>query len=333
MVYSELIAFTKIIKKMNMKNNSIKKIIFYGLFISFLFASCNTKTTYNDTPTTGNINISVDETFQPIAQAEIDVFEGIYNYATIIPDYCSEIDAFNLLLKDSVRLIISSRKLTAQEKDFFESKKFFPKEIKIAVDAIAIIVNPENKDTLISVEMLKQILTGKTTKWKQLYSDSKLDELKFVFDNPNSGTIRYLVDSICKGGKLSENLTAMKKNSDVIDFVSKTKNAIGIIGVSWVSDKDDTTSMSFLKKVKVMAVSKETMPTYENSFQPYQAYIATNQYPLKRDIYIINSEPRTGLASGFTSFVASERGQRIILKSGILPATQPIRIIKVNDDF
>lgn len=302
------------------------------IFCIFLY-SCKSNTEYNDTPTTGTITISVDETFKSIAQAEIDVFEGIYNYATIKPTYNSEIDAFNLLIKDSVRLIISSRKLTNQEKEFFENKKFYPKEIKIATDAIAIIVNPENKDTLISIEMLKQILTGKVTNWKQLYSHSKLDDLKFVFDNPNSGTIRYMIDSVCKGEKLSEKLSTMKNNSDVIDFVSKNNNAIGIIGVSWVSDRDDTTALSFLNKVKVLAVSKEVKPTYENSFKPYQAYIATNQYPLKRDIYIINSEPRVGLASGFTSFVTSERGQRIILKSGILPATQPVRIIKVNDDF
>ena len=315
-----------------MKNSSFAKLT-YLLILIILFFSCNSKTQYLDTPTSGSINISVDETFQPIGKAEIDVFEGIYNSALINSTYNSEIEAFNLLLKDSVRLIICSRKLTTKEKEFFESKKFFPKEIKIANDAIAIIVNPENTDTLISIDMLKKILTGKITNWKQLYPNSKLEKLKFVFDNPNSGTIRYLIDSVCKGENISDKLTALNKNSDVVEYVSKTKNAIGIIGVSWVSDKDDTTALSFLSKVKVMAVSNELKPTYENSFQPYQAYIATNQYPLIREIYIINSEPRTGLASGFTSFVASERGQRIILKSGILPATQPIRIIKVNDDL
>lgn len=316
-----------------MKNNFIRYFYSTGiLMIVFLF-SCSTKAEYEDTPTSGSISISIDETFKPIGQSEIQVFEGIYNYATIKPIYNSEIEAFNLLLKDSVRLIISSRKLTDQEKAFFDEKKFFPKEIKIATDAIAIIVNPENKDTLISVDLLKQILIGKITNWKQLYSDSKLGDLKFVFDNPNSGTIRFMIDSICKGEKLSDNLSAMKNNSDVVDFVSKNKNAIGIIGVSWISDRDDTTALSFLKKVKVMAVSKEAKATYNNSFQPYQAYIATKQYPLIRDIYIINAEPRTGLATGFTSFVASDRGQRIILKSGILPATQPVRIVNIKEDF
>lgn len=322
------------IKNQLMMKNRFSKNFYCSCIIILLFVfGCKPKTHYNDTPTTGAISISVDETFKPIAQSEIDVFEGIYNYASINPSYNSEIDAFNLLLKDSVRLIFSSRKLTDQEKGYFESKKFFPKEIKIAIDAIAIIVNPKNTDTIISVETLKQILTGKIKDWKQINSKSKLENVKLVFDNPNSSTIHFVLDSVCKGDKLSDNVSALNYNPDVVDFVSKTPNAIGIIGVSWVSDRDDTTALSFLNKVKVMAVSRETKATYQNSFQPYQAYIATNQYPLTRNIYIIISEPRTGLASGFTSFVASERGQRIILKSGILPATQPIRLINVIDNF
>ena len=318
---------------MKMKNKFWKLLFVPYLSLLVILCSCNSKNKYNDTPTSGAICISVDETFKSIAQSEIDVFEGIYNYSSITASYNSEIEAFDKLLKDSVRLIISSRKLNDNEKEFFENKKFFPKEIKIAVDAIAIIVNRENKDTIISVEMLKDILTGSVTDWKQINSKSKLKNIKFVFDNPNSSTIQYMIDTVCKGEKLSENLTALNNNADVIDFVSKNPNSIGIIGVSWVSDRDDTTSMSFLNKIKVMAISKEKIATYENSFQPYQGYIATNQYPLTRNIYIIISEPRIGLASGFTSFVVSDRGQRIILKSGILPATQPIRLIKVNDDF
>ncbi|MEI6696395.1 MAG: substrate-binding domain-containing protein [Bacteroidota bacterium] len=316
-----------------MMNRFAKMLLNSVVLILLIFTGCKSKTQYNDTPTTGSIFISVDETFKPIAQSEIDVFEAIYNTATIKAAYNSEIDAFNKLLKDSVRLIISSRKLTVQEKDFFKSKKFFPKEIKIAVDAVALIVHPNNKDTLISVEVLKDILCGKITDWKQINSKSKLGKIKLIFDNPNSSTLHFMLDSVCKGVKLSDNLSALETNANVVDFVSKTFNAIGVIGTSFVTDRNDTTSLSFLQKIKVMAVSKEPIATYENSFQPYQAYIATHQYPLTRDIYIINAEPRTGLASGFTSFVASERGQRIILKSGILPATQPIRLIKVNNDF
>jgi phosphate transport system substrate-binding protein len=275
----------------------------------------------------------VDETFKPIAQTEIDVFQGIYNNTAINATYNTETELFDKLLKDSVRMIISSRKLYPQEKAVFEKKKFFPKEIKIATDAVALIVNTSNKDTLISTANLKDILNGKITDWKQIYPSSKLGKILLVFDNQHSSTVTYLFDSISRGDTFSKNLSALTYNTEVIDYVAKTPNALGIIGTSFVSDKEDSTSLSFLKEIKVMAVTKEAKATYENSFQPYQAYMLSGQYPLIRDIYIILSEPRTGLASGFTSFITSERGQRIILKSGILPATKPVRIINITNSL
>jgi len=295
-------------------------------------ACSNSGTKYSDTPTTGNIRISVDETFKPIVQAEIQVFEGIYRYAKINASYEPETEIFKDILKDSVRLIISSRKLSQKEADYFKSIKFFPKETRIAIDGIALIVNNSNPDTLISMKMLKDIVTGKITSWKQINPKSRLSNIKVVFDNPNSSTVRFIIDSICKGNALSTGLSATKDNSDVVEIVAANPGSIGIIGVNWVSDQSDSTSMSFLNKIKVMSVSLSDNPTATNCFKPYQAYLSTGDYPLRRDLYVINSDPRSGLPSGFASFLASDRGQRIILKSGILPATQPVRIVHVNNN-
>jgi len=127
----------------------------------------------------------------------------------------------------------------------------------------------------------------------------------------------------------------MDYNKDVIDYVSRNSNSMGIIGVNWVSDKTDSTNVSFLKKVRVALVSKEKIATYENSYKPYQACVAKKLYPLIRSIYIINTEPRQGLASGFAAFIASYRGQLIILKSGILPVTQPVNVrsVQISNEF
>ncbi len=301
---------------------------------SFILTSCHSKSPdkYTDTPTTGSIQISVDETFQPIIDSEVPVFQGIYQSAKIKPIYEPEVDAFNRLFKDSVRMIVVSRTLTVKEREFFANKQFFPKEVKIALDGIAIICNKNNPDTLLTMKQLKQILLGEVTNWKQINPKSKLGPLKAVFDNPKSSTVRFAVDSICETNKLGKNLTSLLKNSEVLNFVKNTPNAIGLIGVSWVSDTHDSTALTFLKKVHVMSISRQDIATEENSFQPFQAYINDGRYPLTRSIYIINSEPRTGLASGFTSFIASDRGQKIILKTGILPATQPIRVVKIKED-
>jgi phosphate transport system substrate-binding protein len=124
----------------------------------------------------------------------------------------------------------------------------------------------------------------------------------------------------------------MLYNLDVVDFVSANANTIGLIGVSWISDSRDPKSLTFLEKIKVAAISTEDVPTAKNAYQPFQAYIATGKYPLTRFLYMILSEPRPGLGSGFTSFVAGDKGQRIILKTGILPYLEPVRIVHVTGE-
>ncbi len=287
---------------------------------------------YTDTPTTGKASIAVDETFQPIIEAELPVFHAIYKYATITPRYVPETAALNLLLRDSVRLAIVSRPLNSKEINYFHSKKFFPREVPVAIDGIAVLVNPSNPDTLFSVSQLRKIMLGEITDWKQINPRSKAGKLKVVFDNPNSSTVRFVVDSIAKTGNLGKQLSALSYNLDVVDFISKNPGAIGLIGVSWISDSRDPKSLSFLNKIKVAGISAAEVATADNSYQPFQAYIATGKYPLTRFIYMILSEPRAGLGTGFTSFVASDKGQRIILKTGILPYIEPVRIVNVKKE-
>ena len=287
---------------------------------------------WSDTTTTGIVPITCDECFLPIIRAEIDVFESIYTSANILPIYTNEVEAIDLLIQDSVRLAVVSRELTENEKNAFLAKKMQVRTRKIAVDAIALIVNKENQDTIIGVPTLKKILTGEITDWNQIYPKSKLGKIDVMFDNPNSSTVRYAIDSICRGDTLSSKLYAQKTNLDVVEMVSKYPNSLGIIGVNWISNDNDTINMSFSQKIKVMAVSPYEEADSYNSFQPYQAYIALGDYPLTRNVYILLSDPKSGLSTGFTSFVMSDRGQRIILKSGIFPATQPVRLVSIKDE-
>jgi len=321
---------------MNMKTNILNKIINTILFfiLSFLLSACSgNNNSPSDTPTTGVIEIAVDESFSPVIEAEVSVFEGIYKEASIIPKYLPETEAFKLLLNDSVRMIVVSRDLNTQEKKYFADKNFFPKTIKIASDGIAFIVNKDNPDTIFTTQMINGIFLGKYKYWNEIDSKRKKEEIKVVFDNPNSGTVHFAIDSICFGNNFSPQVSAVATNKAVIEYVKNNPHSIGIIGGSWISDRNDSTCLSFLKTIKVASIARDSVIDTQNSFAPYQAYVALHQYPYVRNIYIILSEPRSGLASGLTSFITSDRGQRIVLKSGIVPATQPLRIIKVRDDL
>src|ERR1035437_9514801 len=92
------------------------------LICIFAFTSCNQnqKEEPEDTPTSGKINITVDETFKPILDSEITVFESIYKYASINVSYKPEEKAFEDLLNDSARIIIVTRQLTPDEKKHFD---------------------------------------------------------------------------------------------------------------------------------------------------------------------------------------------------------------------
>lgn len=311
----------------------MNKIQLMSIMSLMTLVACNSKPKdgKTDTYNSGVIAIAVDESFQPIIQEQVDVFEGITPLAGIVPHYTTEVDAVNLLLKDSVRVAITTRTLTSEELESFHSRKFAPRTIKMATDGIALITNKQNQDSLITVHDIRRILTGEVKGWNEIFPTSKLKDITLVFDNKNSSTVRFAIDSICEGQALSNNIKALNNNQQVIDYVAQTPDAMGVIGVNWLGNRSDTTNLSFRKEIRVMAVSEEKAATVENSFKPYQAYLYYGYYPFTRSIYILLNDPRNGLPWGFASFLTSDRGQRIILKSGLVPATQPVRIVNIKD--
>lgn len=297
------------------------------------FAGCGTDTSSpTDTPTSGTISISVDETFKPIIDSELTVFHALYKNAHIKVNYVPESQCFKDLMNDSVRLVITTRKLSTEELNYFHQIKYFPTETPIAQDGIAIIVNKNNKDTILSIQQLQQIMLGKINTWKGVSSASSLQNIQIVFDHAGSSTVRYMKDSIMKQQTLPPNIFAAKTNQEVIDYVMKNENAIGVIGVNWCKDSTDHSNLLFTSKIKVVGIQPEKVNKEIDFPQPYQAYIQLGVYPLSRTIYTVSREARSGLGTGFVSFLASDRGQRIILKSGLVPSTMPIRIVEFSKD-
>jgi phosphate transport system substrate-binding protein len=279
-----------------------------------------------DSPTSGSIRIAVDESLKPLLQAEVDGFEGIYQTAHIQATYTSEQDAIEQLLKDSVRLAVVTRKLYPEEKHTLELLQISIAQVMFAKEGIALIVHKDNPDSTLRWDQFSSILEGKISRWNQLYPTSKLGDLQLVFDHPQSGIIRYLTDTL-QIKKLPANCFAAATNEAVFDHVAKTKNAIGLIGLSWISDKDDPAANKFLKTIKVVGISTE-----DEFYKPFKYYIATKKYPLSRPVIIISREARSGLGSGFISYAASDKGQRIVLKSGLVPAKAPIRIVSIKKE-
>ncbi len=316
----------------------MKQILFLTLCLALVGSSCNRNAQnqagkLENTTTAGVVTICVDETLKPIIQEEIEVFEGLYPKANIIPRYTSEVTAFNDLFADSVKLIVVTRPLSDEEIQSLQANSLYPKMSKVAIDGVALISNRSNPDSLVTMEQLHDIFTGKITRWKQLNAQSRLGDIEVVFDNTYSSTVRYIVEQVCKGDSLVGNITAAQNNESVIDYVSKVPNAMGVIGSNWIDNKNDSTHLSFNEEIQVMLISVDPIAFNGNSYQPFQAYLAMQLYPLSREIYMICTANRNSLPFGFTSFVSSDKGQRIILKSGILPAKQPLRVVNIRENL
>lgn len=310
------------------------KHINYFFLVLILFIACNSNTNKPlDTPTSGEITIACDESLFPVIDAEHKVFESQYPKAKLNIIYTSEPEAIKMMLADSARIAIVTRELNKEELEVLKSQKIHnPKNVPIAYDAIAFILNKENNDTSYTLEQLRDILTGNITEWNQINPASKLGKIQVVFDNPASGAIRLLKDSLLGDKKISENCYALKSNPEVIDYVKTNKNAIGIIGVSWISDTEDTEVKQFLSSIHVAEIKPLVVKINSISNKPMQGNIALKQYPLWRTVYMLNREARMGLATGFKSFVAGDTGQRVILKSGLVPYYAPVRIVELKEE-
>lgn len=301
-------------------------------FLGLFMLSCNGKST-NSTPNSGKVKIACDETLKPVFESEIDVFSAEYSAAKIECKYHPANEALELLFKDSVQAVICSRMLSKKEMDYFKTKALYPRHALVAIDAIALIINKSNNDSLMTVDQIRDILTGKITRWNQINPKSPNKPIRVVFDNERSSIVSYCSDSIC-GGKMDvKKLYALDYNRDVIDYVSKNKDVLGFIGVNWISNQNDSLHLSFHNSIRAVAVSNGAEARDDNSYLPYQAYMVDQLYPFTRNIYFIDAEPYNGLATGFSNFVASEKGQRIILKSGILPAIAPTRLVSVRSSY
>jgi phosphate transport system substrate-binding protein len=230
-------------------------------------------------------------------------------------------------------MIVASRMLRDDEISVLKSRQLFPKQLKIATDAIALIVHPSCKDSLISMKQIKAILTGMIATWDQLNQECPAHPIKLLFDNKNSGIVKYLMESICHGTFSAAIASALDFNREVIEYTASHPDVLGFVSTSWIGNRNDSLHLSFHQKIKVVSVSGSDIPTVANSYKPYQAYLPDNMYPLSRSVYMINAEPRSGLSTGLVSFVTSDKGQRIILKSGIIPAIAPTRVVNVRPDL
>ena len=291
-----------------------KKIVAAFTLLTLLLHGCKNNNN-KETILQGTTTIVVDESILPIVEDQVAVFESKYK-AKIKLISQSESECINSITSGKEAIVILARKLNTAEEKVFVQKKITPRQTQFATDGIALICNKNNKDSLIAVTDIIDFLHQKPSKIKGL-----------VFDNPNSSTVSYLKNKAALNVLPQKNIFSFDTNNQVIKYVAENDGMIGVIGINWIMQPNKETE-KYITKITTLKVKDQQKIDY---FYPTQNNIAGTDYPLARDLYIINCQGGEGLGMGFASFMAGEIGQRIVLKSGLVPKTTPGRKIKIKN--
>jgi len=299
----------------------MKNLLFVLVLLCFISCKQKDKTeAATQGYTSGNLDILVDESVGPIVQKEMDIFSLDYPKATFSTVFKPEQKIITSFLNDSIRVIVLPRMLTKEEEKFYQQRNIRINTLRFAIDGIALITNKDNIDSTINVIDVIDVLQGKKT------------NRKLIFDNAYSSTFHYFKDlakikEFPKQGVYSKN-----SSNEVIRFVAENKDFIGILGVNWLSENNTAVSDA-LAKVRVLGV-KNTKGGIgdDNYYKPTQQNLINGVYPFLRNINIINCEGRGGLGTGFSVWLTSQRGQLLVLKSGLAPHKLMPREINVKKE-
>ena len=312
-------------------------------------AACGKYEKKTNTSTSGTSTLFCDESFENIMEQEIDVFEYIYPNAHVLCRYGSEREAIDSLTNLSIKSIVIPRELTDAEVQRIKNKNRTPRTAKIAVDAVALIVNEENPASYLSTKEIGEILSGETPNWIDINPHYPDKPIIVLFDNDGSSMMNYMRDSLMNGRKFGENAQKTGSIKSLVEAIQRNKYAIGVIGVSWLSPNlKEATTMDDLARdvqsdsiipnmadidnaiasagVKTLGVMKGEDRT---AYRPFQQNIYNGTYPLTRSIYMTTISPSGSPGGGFFSFVTGFTGQKLIMKTGILPARMNINVVEL----
>jgi phosphate transport system substrate-binding protein len=207
------------------------------------------------------------------------------------------------LINGTTEICASSRDMKEKEKQQAREKGVEVKEVVVARDGIAVVVNPKNTIKEIDMQQLAQIFTGATTRWNQL---SGGDEEILVFSRESSsGTYVFFQEHVLKNKDYTPKAKLMPATSAIIEAVSADKGAIGYVGLGY--------AIAAGNKVKILAVKADANSP---AIMPSDQTVIDGSYPVARPLYLYVSSKASQNAAAFVDFCLSDAGQTIVRESG-----------------
>jgi phosphate transport system substrate-binding protein len=298
----------------------------------------------DDVPTKGHVLLLADVDLRSLVEAEELVFESIYPKAQLDIRYLPESELLKAMLNDSVRCVITTVLPGGEQEAYFNRRTVKAHVVPICTDAIAVMVNKARTVQRMSLVDIRTILFSQSQQgptWATVERDADATEaIRAFVPEQGGGVARMLRDSLM-GADWSGSLRAQALESvdAVVARVAADPQAIGFIPFAALSEQDDPQVLAMRKQVNLLPISgmdsiqyPAALPRDVDSFPAYfpsQSTLADRTYPLRRQVVMVLAEGKSGLGTGFVSFVANHKGQRIILKLGLAPHKIPAREVEI----
>ncbi len=213
------------------------------------------------------------------------------------------------LISGTCDIAISSRNIKEKEITLAKQKGVNPFEIKVALDGLAVVVNPKNPVSKLTADQLAQIFSGRITNWKELGGEDK--KIVILSREVNSGTHVYFKEHVLRKNdpnsreEFSPGALMLSSSQAIADEVAGNPAAIGYYGMGYISIKQ-----------KAVAIAKDDRSEY---VVPLIENVIHGKYPISRPLFLYTNNQPDGLTKKFIDFTLSKDGQEIVIKTDFVP--------------
>ncbi len=277
--------------------------------------------------TKGFMEVYVDEEIYPVIKQQKEKFESLYTDAKIeLHKISARAGIVQFLNVETTKVMMSFRPMNLEEKTVLEKSGMHVLDLKVALSAVALIVNPSNPIDSLRTTQLDSIFRGITPTWNQVGWKNNSVTVATCVPGQNSGVFETVVLKILHGEKFASVAQIIDSSDMMIRYVEGHQNAIGMVSLSALRGKDD--------KIKMLALCDPGVPDSLGIkgmyFTPHQAHIYRGYYPLTSEVHVYYRSDMYEVGTGFTSFIAGGTGQQLFLNNGLGPATMPVRLVELT---
>lgn len=273
-----------------------------------LFVSCGQGGPTEPVPSTTIVNVGSD-TMVNLALAWAETYHELHPEMSISVTGGGSGTGIAALINGSTDIANASREMKSEELQEAERRGITPVEHVVALDAIAVVINPRNSVAELSIPQISDIFAGRITNWRDMGGEDR--PIILASRESNSGTYVYFLEKVVRrddpnSKDLFSPEALLLPSSEVIGLeVATNPNAIGYDGLGYVTAEQKTVRVGLTSAGPFVPPSIDT--------------VDDGTYPIARPLYMYTRGEPAGTIKEYLDWIVSEDGQRIVAELGFVP--------------